>query len=103
MFEGWVVSEVVKWHLHRGIRPQISYVYRERDRHEVDLVLEHGAELTLIEAKAGQTPRSEHLSAFTALAEQIAARGCGNLLRSPSPESNRHSPDYKTGALPGLS
>jgi predicted AAA+ superfamily ATPase len=74
MFEGWVVSEVVKWHLHRGIRPQISF-YRERDRHEVDLVLEHVGELTLVEVKAGRTPRSDHFAALTALADQIAARG----------------------------
>lgn len=74
MFEGWVVSEVVKWHRHRGLRPQLSF-FRERDRHEVDLVLEHGTELTLIEAKAGRTPRSDHFAAFAALDEQIAARG----------------------------
>jgi len=74
MFEGWVVSEVVKWHRHRGLRPEISF-YRERDRHEIDLVLEHGAELTLIEAKAGRTPHSDQFATFGALAEQIDARG----------------------------
>jgi predicted AAA+ superfamily ATPase len=74
MFEGWVISEIVKWHRHRGRRPQISF-FRERDRLEIDLVLEHGAELTLVEAKAGRTPASEHFAAFPAFAERIAARG----------------------------
>lgn len=74
MFEGWVVSEVVKWHRHRGMRPQISF-YRERDRHEVDLVVEHGTELTLVEMKSGRTPRSDHFAAFAAIDDQIAARG----------------------------
>ena len=74
MFEGWLVSEVVKWHRHRGLRPQISF-FRERDRLEIDLVIERGAELTLIEAKAGRTPSSEHFAAFPAFAERIAARG----------------------------
>jgi len=74
MFEGWVVSEVVKWHRHRGMRPPISF-YRERDRHEVDLVLEHGAELTLIEAKAGKTPRSDHFAALATLTKQITTGG----------------------------
>lgn len=74
MFEGWVASELVKWHRHRGLRPQLSF-YRERDRLEVDFVLERGAELTLIEAKAGRTPSSEHFSTFPHLAERIAARG----------------------------
>ena len=76
MFEGWLVSEVVKWHRHRGRRPQISF-FRERDRLEIDLVVERGAELTLIEAKAGRTPSSEHFAAFGAFAERIAARGDG--------------------------
>lgn len=74
MFEGWVVSEVVKWHRHRGRRPQISF-FRERDRLEIDLVLEHGDRLTLIEVKAGRTPARDHFAAFPAFAERIAARG----------------------------
>jgi Domain of unknown function (DUF4143) len=74
MFEGWVVSEIVKWHRHRGLRPDISF-YRERDRLEVDLVIENGADLTLIEAKAGRTPASDYFTALTALSEQIEARG----------------------------
>ena len=74
MFEGWVVSEVLKWHRHRGRRPQLSF-FRERDRLEIDLVVERGAELTLIEAKAGRTPSGEHFAAFGAFAERLAARG----------------------------
>jgi hypothetical protein len=76
MFEGWVVSEIVKWHRHRGLRPEISF-YRERDRLEVDLVIENGMDLTLVEAKAGQTPASDYFAALTVLAEQIEARGDG--------------------------
>jgi hypothetical protein len=76
MFEGWVVSEIVKWHRHRGLRPAISF-YRERDRHEIDLVLERGADLTLVEAKAGRTPTSSHFAAFPALSDRIAARSDG--------------------------
>lgn len=73
VFEGWVVSEIVKSHRHRGLRPAISF-YRERDRDEIDLALERGADLTLVEAKAGRTPTSSHFAAFPALAESIAAR-----------------------------
>ena len=74
VFEGWVASEIVKWHRHRGLHPQLFF-YRERDRLEVDFVLERGAELTLIEAKAGRTPSSEYFSAFPALAERVVDRG----------------------------
>jgi hypothetical protein len=74
MFENWVVSEVVKWHRHRGLRPEISF-YRERDRLEIDLVLERGGELTPIEAKAGRTPHSDQFAAFPAFVKRIEARG----------------------------
>lgn len=76
MFEGWVASEILKRHLHRGRRPH-AFFYRERDRFEIDFVLEHGAELTLIEAKAGRTPSSEYFSAFPTFTERIAKRGDG--------------------------
>jgi predicted AAA+ superfamily ATPase len=74
LFEGWVASEIVKWHRHRGLRPAISF-YRERDRHEIDFVLERGVDLTLVEAKAGRTPTGSHFAAFPTLADRIAARG----------------------------
>jgi uncharacterized protein len=76
MFEGWMVSEILKWHRHRGRRPQLSF-YGERNRLEIDLVVQRGAELTLIEAKAGRTPSGEHFAAFPTFAERIAARGDG--------------------------
>lgn len=74
VFENWVVSEIVKWHRHRGRQPQVSF-YRERDRLEIDVVIERGAELTLVEAKAGRTPSGEHFAAFPVFADRIAARG----------------------------
>ncbi|MEX2447336.1 MAG: DUF4143 domain-containing protein [Solirubrobacterales bacterium] len=74
MFEGWLASEILKWHRHRGLGPR-AFFYRERDRLEIDFVLERGAELTLIEAKAGRTPSSEHFATFPVFAERIAGRG----------------------------
>ena len=50
-------------------------LFRERDRLEIDVVLEHGADLTLVEAKAGRTPSRDHFAAFPAFAERIEARG----------------------------
>lgn len=74
LFEGWVISEVVKMHRHRGRRPELSF-YRERDRHEIDLLIDHGGQLTAIEVKAGRTPAGDYFKAFSHFAELIGARG----------------------------
>ena len=55
IFETWVVSEVRKHRLNQGQARGMSY-YRTRDGAEVDLVVEHPAGVTLVEAKAGATP-----------------------------------------------
>lgn len=74
LFENWVVSEVVKAHRHRGKIPRLFF-YRERGRMEIDLVLEKGADLVLIEVKAGRTPTSAYFSRFPAFDARLAERG----------------------------
>jgi len=74
LFEGWVISEIVKWHRNRARRPELSF-YRERDRIEIDLLIEHGEELMLLEAKAGRTPAGDYFKAFPHFTELIQARG----------------------------
>ncbi|HTR88686.1 MAG TPA: ATP-binding protein [Solirubrobacteraceae bacterium] len=76
LFEGWVVSEIVKWHRNRARRPELSF-YRERDRVEIDLVIERGGELVLLEAKAGRTPAGDYFKAFPHFTELMGARGDG--------------------------
>jgi predicted AAA+ superfamily ATPase len=73
IFENWVVSEVTTQHRHRGKRPRLFF-YRERGRLEIDVVIEHGSELVLIEAKAGQTPSSSYFSAFPIFEKRIEER-----------------------------
>ena len=54
VFETWVVSEIVKARLHRGLAPSLSH-YRDRKGHEIDAVLDRGDRIVAIEAKSGQT------------------------------------------------
>ena len=58
IFETWVVSQIVK---HRANRGEYGGVYFYRDRHglEADLVVENAGRLSVVEAKAGQTPSAE--------------------------------------------
>ena len=71
LFETWVVSEVLKQHLHRGRQPRLSF-YGERGRLEIDLLLEDGADVTAIEIKSSQTPSASFFENFDRLAERFA-------------------------------
>jgi predicted AAA+ superfamily ATPase len=73
LFETWVVSEIAKAHLHRGRRPRLSF-YRDRNGLEIDLILEKGADLVLVEVKSGQTPSGKHFTAFERFAESLAGQ-----------------------------
>lgn len=73
LFETWVVGEIAKAHLHRGRRPRLSF-YRERSRLEIDLVLEKGADVVLVEIKSGRTPSGAFFSAFDRFAETVKDR-----------------------------
>ncbi len=71
LFETWVVAEIAKAHLHRGRRPRLSF-YRDRDRLEVDLVIERGNDLVLVEVKSAQTPSGKQFAAIGRLTATLA-------------------------------
>lgn len=73
LFETWVTAEIAKAHLHHGRRPRMSF-YRDRSQLEIDLILEKGADLTLVEIKAAQTPSSQYFSAFQRFSEALAGQ-----------------------------
>lgn len=54
LFEGWVVSELLKARHNRALDDNL-YFWRDRSGHEVDLLVDQGNELVPIEAKSGQT------------------------------------------------
>jgi len=94
LFETWVVSEIAKAHLHRGLRPRLSY-YRERSGLEVDLLIERGAELVACEVKAAQTPPSQAFSTFDRLAAALGGKTAPTIARRivvyAGPESQERS------------
>lgn len=83
LFETWVVGEIAKAHLHRGRRPRLFF-YRDRRGLEIDLVVEHGGDLLLVEIKASQTPPAQALAAFdrfgATLSGDLAARVAGRIV-----------------------
>jgi len=78
VFESWVVSEIVKNFIHRGLEPDV-YFWRDSSAHEIDLVIERGDGLVPVEAKSGETFASDfldgirHWRRLTAKKDQPAA------------------------------
>lgn len=55
LFENLVVSEIIKYHFHQGLRPNI-YFWRDNNGVEIDCLVEKSSqELALVEIKGGQT------------------------------------------------
>lgn len=64
IFEGFVISELVKRFMNAGEMPPLWF-WRDSAGHEVDVVIEDGTQPTPIEIKSGQTVTSDY---FTGLA-----------------------------------
>jgi len=92
LFETWVVGEVAKAHLHRVRRPRMSF-YRDSSGQEIDLILERGTDLVLVEVKSARTPSGQLLAAFerfaAALAGSKAPRIAGRVVVYGGDESQR--------------
>ena len=58
LFENWALSEMQKKRFNRGLTSNL-YFWRDRAGHEVDVILEKGAELFPVEIKSGQTVNSD--------------------------------------------
>jgi len=67
IFESFVHSEACKWRHARRPDAVLGY-FRDDHRNEVDLVVETGRTVVLVEAKSGQTAQGEWARKLTALA-----------------------------------
>lgn len=65
-FETWCVSELLKSYLHNGQEPPFFY-FRDKDKHEIDLLIEYNGALHPIEIKKSASPKSSDISAFRLL------------------------------------
>ncbi|WP_423927213.1 ATP-binding protein [Candidatus Palauibacter sp.] len=69
IFESWVASEVFKAAAHRGEDPRLRH-YRAAGT-EVDLVVDRGSRLILVEAKSGSTVAPRFFSGMRTLGEAL--------------------------------
>jgi len=66
MFESFVFSEILKSYWHRAKRPAI-YFYRDKDRKEIDLLIEENGKLYPIEIKKTAIPNKNMIKNFKTL------------------------------------
>jgi predicted AAA+ superfamily ATPase len=78
-FESFVVSEVLKSFQNAGILEPPLYFYRDRDKNEIDLLIENDGVLYPIEIKQSSSPGTAAAAAFKVLSHQQdvkTGKGC---------------------------
>jgi predicted AAA+ superfamily ATPase len=71
IFENWVVTEVLKSRIHRGL-PADLHFFRSRAGLEVDVVVETGTTLLAAEIKAGRTIAADFFASLDELQSLLA-------------------------------
>lgn len=62
-FETYVISEIIKSFSNKGIEPPL-YFYRDKDKIEIDLIIEQNNTIFPIEIKKTSTPKSDDVKNF---------------------------------------
>ena len=60
-FETFVISEIIKSYLNHGVEPPLYY-FRDKERHEIDLIIEKNGIIYPIEIKLASTIKNNHIS-----------------------------------------
>lgn len=78
-FETFVVSEIMKSWYNAGKTPPVFY-YRDKDRNEIDLILEADGKLHPIEIRKSANPGKDAIAAFRVLADVGRSVGQGGVV-----------------------
>ena len=80
-FETFVIAEIIKSYINKGIQPPLYY-YRDKEQREIDLLISRNGRLFPLEIKMTANPDKKHISAFAVLDELPApyVRGEGGLV-----------------------
>ena len=71
IFETFVVSEIIKSYLNAGIINPPIYFYRDKDKKEIDLIIEEAEKIYPIEIKMSASPNKEMAKNFSVLKRKI--------------------------------
>jgi predicted AAA+ superfamily ATPase len=79
-FETFVVMEIVKSYYNAGILQPPLYYFRDRDKNEIDLIIETDGHLHPIEIKTTGLPNLDDIKAFSKLDNLSVPRGSGGVV-----------------------
>jgi len=79
ILENYVISEIIKSYWHNGKQPSI-YFYRDKDKKEVDLIIERSGTLYPVEIKRSANPNSADVANFKLLNRFKKNIGTGALI-----------------------
>lgn len=77
--ENFVISEIIKSYNAKGIKPNISY-YRDKEKHEIDLVIYKNNKLYPFEIKKTSAPNNAMISSFKYLEASKKEIGTGGII-----------------------
>ena len=81
IFESFVVAEILKSYYNDGIVEAPLYYYRDKDKNEIDMIIQNGNTLHPVEIKATGDPKKSMISSFAQLdAIPGMTRGSGALI-----------------------
>ena len=74
IFESWVVSEIYKVCVHRGLQPRLFH-YRETRGPEIDLLIDQGLDLSAVQIKSGATIARDYFKNLRLFSNRMKAAG----------------------------
>ena len=79
IFETYVVSEIIKSYWHNGKQIQI-YFYRDKEKKEIDILIEENGKLYPIEIKKSANPSTKDIKNFSVLDSISKPKGQGAII-----------------------
>jgi predicted AAA+ superfamily ATPase len=79
MLETYVISEIIKSYYHNGLTPNVWF-YRDRDKKEIDLLIERNGLFYPIEIKRTASPKTEDVKHFEILTRLGLSTGKGAII-----------------------
>lgn len=79
IFETYIISEIYKSWIHNGASPHF-YFYRDKEQHEIDLILQYNGELHPVEIKRSANPDLSMVKSFSYLNRTGTKTGSGAVI-----------------------
>lgn len=78
-FETYVITELIKSYIFRGVEPPLYY-FRDKESHEVDVLIEDGQKLYPVEIKLASRVQSDDVASILYLQKKIHTMSAGGVI-----------------------